>query len=376
MLRFNRPAFTGKEVAYIEEAIRSGHLAGDGTFSKRCQETLKQEFGFREVFLTPSCTAAMEMTTLLCDLHEGDEVVLPSFSHVGVANALVRSGAKLVFADSLPSHPNVDPESVAAAVGPKTRAVVAIHYAGMACNLPRLKEIAKTRELALIEDAAHALGAYHGDRSLGSWGDFAVVSFHETKNINCGLGGMLILNRSDLSDQAMSIWHQGTNRPAFERGETPFYTWVRTGGSFQLSELNAAFLYPQLLNLEEITSRRLNLWQLYYDRLKPLEARGHFRLPVVPENARHNGHIFYLLLESNSLRNQLIRYLHDSGFQAVFHYMPLHQTPLVSQNGRELQLPNCERIADTIVRLPLFDGLSAESVIKITDAIENWQKEF
>jgi dTDP-4-amino-4,6-dideoxygalactose transaminase len=376
MLRFNRPAYTGKEVTYIEEAIKSGYLAGDGAFTRRCQETLKQEFGFREVFLTPSCTAAMEMTALLCDLHEGDEVVLPSFSHVGVANALVRSGAKLVFADSRSCHPNIDPEAVETLVGPKTRAIVAIHYAGMACDMKRLREIVDTHDLILIEDAAHALGARYLDRSLGSWGDFAVVSFHETKNINCGLGGMLILNRPGLSNQAMSIWHQGTNRQAFERGETAYYTWVRTGGSFQLSDLNAAFLYPQLLNFREITNRRLKLWQHYYDQLKPLEAKGYFRLPVVPANADHNAHIFYLLIESNELRNQLIHYLNERGVQAVFHYIPLHRSPLVSQNGCTLHLPNCERIADTIVRLPLFDGLSAESVTKIVDAIENWQKQF
>jgi dTDP-4-amino-4,6-dideoxygalactose transaminase len=373
MVPFNIPGAAGKELLYLKEAIQSGHISGNGPFSKKCCEFAKRNFGYGEVFLTPSCTSALELAALLCDFHEGDEVILPSFTHAGTANAFIRAGARLVFADSKPEHPNIDADSLETLLGPKTRAVVVIHYAGMACEMERLQRIARSRGLILIEDAAHALGACYMDRSLGSWGDFAAISFHETKNISCGLGGMLILNRPDLVDKARCIWNQGTNRADFERGDVSFYTWVRPGGSFQLSDLNAAYLYPQLLDFQNITARRMRLWQMYYDRLLPLEAKGHLRLPVVPEYARHNAHIFYLLLASNASRNHLIQHLKDRGYQAVIHYIPLHMSPFVRNNGGEQHLPNCERIADTIIRLPLYGSLSAQTVGEIARAIEDWR---
>lgn len=372
MVPFNIPTCTGEELLYIKEAIQSGRISGNGPFSKQCCDLAKSNFGFGEVFLTPSCTAALEMAALLCDFHEGDEVILPSFAHAGTANAFIRAGARVVFADSRPDHPNIDAGSMEALLGPKTRAIVVIHYAGMACEMERFQRIARSRGLILIEDAAHALGACYKDRSLGAWGDFAAISFHETKNITCGLGGMLILNRPDLVDRARCIWNQGTNRADFERGDASFYTWTRPGGSFQLSDLNAAYLYPQLLDFQDITARRLRLWQIYYDRLRPLETKGYLRPPVVPEYARHNAHIFYLLLASNALRNHLIQYLKDRGYQAVFHYIPLHMSPFVRNNGVEQHLPNCERIADTIIRLPLYGSLSADTAGDIARAIEDW----
>lgn len=331
-------------------------------------------FGFREVLLTSSCTAALEMSAMLCDFRQGDEVILSSFAHPGTANAFVRAGARLVFADCLADHPNFDPRSLEGLLGPKTRAIVAIHYAGIACEMNRLKEIARARGLILIEDAAHALGARYMDQYLGSLGDLGAVSFHETKNINCGTGGMLILNRPDLIDQAIQIWNQGTNRRDFENGQVPFYTWTRAGGSFQLSDVNAAFLYPQLLKFEEITARRLRLWQTYYDQLKPLEDEGYFKLPQMSENTQHNAHIFYLLLKNNALRNHLIRYLNDHGYHAVFHYIPLHASPFSKRNNAQLSLPNCERIADSIIRLPLFDSLGVQTVMDIAQTIKNWQE--
>jgi dTDP-4-amino-4,6-dideoxygalactose transaminase len=374
MIPFNKPVCTGLELTYIEQAIQAGHISGNGTFTKRCHELLKSKFGFPEVLLTPSCTAALEIAAMLCEFRKGDEVILPSFAHAGTANAFVRAGARVVFADSLPHHPNIDPVSLERLLGPNTRAIVAIHYAGMACEIKRLKEIALSRGLILIEDSAHALDARYMDKHLGSWGDLAAVSFHETKNINCGTGGMLILNRPEMIERATQIWNQGTNRRDFENGQVSFYTWVRPGGSFQLSDLNAAFLYPQLLKLEDITSRRLNLWRLYYDQLKPLAARGYFELPRIPEHAQHNAHIFYLLLKSKALRNQLIQYLSDHGYQAVFHYIPLHTSPFAEHNDGELSLPNCEKIGDTIVRLPLFDSLSTQTVMDIVQTCKNWQE--
>lgn len=373
MIPFNKPCHTGDEVAYIKEAIEFGHLSGDGVFSRRCHELLKSRFGYKEVFLTPSCTAALEMSGLLCDFREGDEVILPSFAHVGTANPFVRAGAKTVLADSLPGHPNIDPASVESLLGPRTRAVVVIHYAGMGCRMEMLREMAQARGLVLIEDAAHAIGASYGGRVLGSWGDFAAVSFHETKNVTSGLGGLLILNRPDAAERARRIWQQGTNRHEFEQGDAPFYTWMQTGGAFQMSDLNAAYLYAQLLRFDEISDRRMRLWQTYYDLLKPLETRGYFRLPEVPEGARHNAHIFYLLLASKALRDDLLRHLNERGYNATFHYVPLHTSPLVRRQRGESHLPNCEKVADTIIRLPLFDSLSAEAATEIAQAVGDWQ---
>lgn len=372
MIPFNKPAHIGNELGYMKEAIRSGHISGNGTFSKRCCELLKRKFQFREVFLTSSCTSALEMAGLLCDFREGDEVIVPSFAHVGTANAFVRAGAKIVLADSLPDHPNVDPDFVKSLVGPKTKAIVVIHYAGMACEMMGLKRLAAIHGLYLIEDSAHALGASYMETHLCSWGDFAAVSFHETKNIICGLGGMLVVNRTDKSARATRIWNQGTNRQEFEEGHAPFYTWMETGGSFQLSDLNAAYLYAQLLHFEQITERRLRLWQTYYDNLLPLEERGYFHLPKVPDRARHNGHIFYLLAANQDLRDQLIEHLGSQGYQAVFHYTPLHTSPWVRRNGAVFRLPHCEQVANTIIRLPLFDSLTEACVLGIVEAIKQW----
>lgn len=374
MIPFNKPAVTGLELTYIEQAIQSGHISGNGAFTRRCHELIKEMFGFREVLLTSSCTAALEIAAILCDFRQGDEVILPSFSHPGTANAFIRAGARLVFADCLADHPNVDPVSIERLLGPKTRAIVAIHYAGVACEINGLKEIARTRGLILIEDAAHALGARHGDKYLGSLADLGAVSFHETKNINCGIGGMLILNRPDMIDEAIEIWNQGTNRRDFENGQVPYYSWTRTGGSFQLSDVNAAFLYPQLLKFEEITARRVRLWNLYYDQLKPLEREGYFKLPQMHEHPQHNAHIFYLLLKNNASRNHLLRYLNDHGYHAIHHYIPLHSSPFGKYNYAEISLPNCEKIADGIIRLPLFDNLSTQIVMDIVQTIKNWQE--
>lgn len=373
MIPFNKPCQTGDEVTYLREAIESGHLSGGGAFTRRCHELLQRDFGFEEVFLTPSCTAALEMSGLLCDFREGDEIILPSFAHVGTANPFVRAGAKLVLADSLPGHPNIDPASVESLLSPKTRAIVVIHYAGMGCQMEVLKELAQAHGLSLIEDAAHALGASYGGRSLGSWGDYAAFSFHETKNVTSGLGGLLVVNRPDAAERARQVWQQGTNRHEFERGAAAFYTWVQTGGAFQMSDLNAAYLYAQLSKFGEIGDRRMRLWQTYYDLLQPLEARGYFRLPEVPAQARHNAHIFYLLLASKALRDDLLLHLNERGYQAVFHYVPLHMSPLVRQQGGESHLPNCERVAEAIIRLPLFDDLRVEVVAEIVGAIDDWQ---
>jgi dTDP-4-amino-4,6-dideoxygalactose transaminase len=372
MIPFNRPSHIGNELGYIKQAIRSGHISGNGEFSRKCSALVKRKFDFAEVFLTPSCTSALEMAALLCDFQAGDEVILPSFTHVGTANAFARAGARIVLADSLDGHPNVDPDAVGDLIGPRTKAIVAVHYAGMACAMEKLQQLAQAHGLFLIEDAAHALGARYRGKNLGSWSDFAAFSFHETKNITCGLGGMLVVNRLDSVERARRIWNHGTNRQEFEDRRIPFYTWIETGGGFQLSDLNAAYLYAQLLRCDQITGRRLSLWQTYYEHLLPLQRRGYFRLPVTPEGAQHNGHIFYLLAENSWLRDQLIEHLGRQGYQAVFHYIPLHASPRMLQNEGVCHLPRCAAVADTIVRLPLFDSLSRECVIEIVLAIEQW----
>ena len=374
---FNRPAHTGKELEYMQQAIHSGHISGNGEFSRKCCDLVRKKFNLANVLLTPSCTAALEMAALLCDFQAGDEVILPSFTHAGTANAFARAGATIAFADSLPGHPNLAPASVERLIGPKTKAIVAVHYAGMACAMEQLQRLAQAHGLFLIEDAAHALGASYQGQNLGCWGDFAAFSFHETKNITCGLGGMLVVNRLNSLERARCIWNQGTNRQDFEEGRVPFYTWIQTGGAFQLSDLNAAYLYAQLLHCEEITARRLHLWQTYYEHLVPLQKQGYFRVPLIPEGAKHNGHIFYLLAESGRLRDDLIGHLLHKGCQAVFHYVPLHTSPSMRHNGARCRfsprhLSDCTKVADTIVRLPLFDSLTEPCVLEIVRAIQQW----
>lgn len=372
MIPFNKPVHVGTEILYVTEAIRSGHISGNGPFSRKCCRLLENKFRFRKVFLTPSCTSALEMAALLCDFREGDEVILPSFAHVGTVNAFVRCAANVVLADSLPGHPNVDPDSVKSLLGPRTRAIVALHYAGLACEMETLQALARAYNLFLIEDAAHALGASYLSKNLGAWSDFGAVSFHETKNITSGLGGMLVVNRPDMIDRATRIWNQGTNRQEFEEGRAPFYTWIEPGASFQLSDLNAAHLYAQLLQFDEIAQRRLGLWQAYYDRLLPLQERGYFRLPKIQQFAQHNGHIFYLLMNSTDLRDRLIGHLQEQGYQAVFHYIPLHESPWIRHSGTQPDLPNSVQVANCIVRLPLFDRLTNACVAEIVESIKQW----
>lgn len=372
MIPFNVPCSTGEESAYIQQALSVGHISGNGRFTHLCEYLLAQTFDFHNVYLTPSCTAALEMAALLCNFKPGDEVILPSFTHVSTANAFIRAGAVLKFGDCLPGHPNIDPVSVARLIGPKTKAVVVVHYAGIACNMEAFQNLVQAHGLILIEDAAHGLGARYRKQWLGTFGDFAAFSFHETKNINCGQGGVLIVNRKDIQAEVAEIWCQGTNRFSFERGESKYYTWTRPGGAFQLSDLNAAFLYPQLRSIHEINIRRKELWGQYYKALVPLQTPGRFRVPDIPEDANHNAHIFYLLLENNKLRDDLLGYLNRKGFQAVFHYVPLHLSPFALQLFGSYPLPQAENVASHLLRLPLYDSLSPSIIEKILDVIREW----
>lgn len=369
LIPFNIPCSVGTEKDWVQAAIDNGHISGNGPFGQKVQALLSEAYGFENVFLTHSCTGALEMAAQLCAFQPGDEVILPSFTHVGTANAFVRAGATLVFADCLPDHPNVDPVSVAARITPRTRAIVVVHYAGVGCYMEAFAGLATAHSLLLIEDAAHAIGAKYDDKWLGSFGHFAAFSFHETKNITCGQGGMLVLNDSRFLSQAAVIWENGTNRAAFFRGEVEQYTWVGLGSCFTLSDLNAAYLYGQLLRKDEILGRRLQLWVRYLGALTPLAQAGHFELPVVDEECFANGHIFYLRLPNKSSRDALIAHLRAAGVLAVFHYIPLHSSPFFEEQHRGEALVECDAWSECIVRLPLYDSLLSPQQDQIVQAI-------
>lgn len=355
---FNVPCSIGNEPDLVREAIANRHLSGNGPFTQKVHSVFEGEMGFEKVLLTNSCTAALEMAALLCAFEPGDEVILPSFTHVGTANAFERAGATLVFADSLPHHPNVDPDSVAALIGPRTRAIVLVHYAGVACEMERFVALCRTHHLLLIEDAAHAIGAFYKGQALGTFGDLAAFSFHETKNLTCGQGGLLVLNKPDFVERALRIWENGTNRAAFFRGEVDHYTWVDTGSCFLPSDLNAAYLYGQLLARAEILSRRMSLWNAYHTRLAAFHsAHSSWKLPWIHPDGAHNGHIFYLSFPEENTRNQLLAHLNGQGIKAVFHYIPLHSSPHFADRYQGAPLPHCQHHSECVLRLPLFHSL-------------------
>lgn len=374
MLPYNVPAYLGTELDHVRAAIEAGHLSGNGIFTRRVHRVFEREMGFQKVFLTHSCTGALEMAALLLQLKPGDEVVLPSFTHVGTANAFVRAGATLRFADSLPDHPNVDPESLRACIGPRTRAVVVVHYAGVLCDMDSIRALCGQHSLVLIEDAAHAIGATYKGKAAGSFGDLAAFSFHETKNIQCGQGGLLVLNDLQYADRAAVLWENGTNRAAFFAGLVDQYTWVDQGSCFLPSEMNAAFLYGQLEGREGIFARRLQHWQAYHAALSPLAAHagGRLSLPVIPPNRAHNAHIFYVRLPDRAHRDALMQHLRTQGYLAVFHYVPLHSSPFFTPLHDARALPHAQAHSDCLLRLPLFDGLRGKDIAGVVAAVAEW----
>ncbi|GIV38988.1 MAG: dTDP-4-amino-4,6-dideoxy-D-glucose transaminase [Thermonema sp.] len=360
---FNKPYLTGKEALYIEQAAkRWGHLSGNGKYTRLCQRFFEERYGFRRCLLTTSCTDALEMAALLLNIQPGDEVIMPSYTFVSTANAFVLRGAKIIFADSLPWHPNMDAHSIEALITPRTKAIVVVHYAGMANDMKTILQIAGRHGLYVVEDAAQAIDSYHkeGNRRLplGSLGHLAAFSFHETKNIIAGEGGMLVINAPSMEARAEILWEKGTNRSAFFRGEVDKYNWVDVGSSFLPSEIIAAFLYAQLEHLEAIQQRRLNLWNYYYQGLKPLAEAGFIDLPTIPAYATNNAHMFYIVCRSLEERSRLIDYLKRHGILAVFHYQPLHDSPFYREKHDGRPLPNCRRFADCLLRLPLFYELT------------------
>ena len=359
---FNKPYFTGKETDYIKEAVESGKISGDGVFTEKCHRFFEERYGFKKVLLTTSCTDALEMAAIRCDVQPGDEVIAPSYTFVSTVNAFVLHGATIVFADSEETTPNIDASLIESLITHKTKTIVPVHYAGFACDMDAILETARKYRVLVVEDAAHAIESFYKDRPLGSLGHFAAFSFHETKNVISGEGGMLVINDERFVKRGEIIREKGTNRPAFFRGEVDKYSWVDIGSSFLPSDIIAAFLYAQLENLEEIQIKRRLIWSLYYDGLKPLEEKGYIQLPVIPKGATNNAHMFYILCKNLKERNKLIQYLKNKGILAIFHYLPLHKSPFYKERHDGRDLPNSERYGDCLVRLPMYYELSEEDV--------------
>ena len=377
---FNKPFITGKELCYIAQAITAGQVAGDGEFTRRCSRVLEEQFGIQKVLMTSSCTAALEIAAMLCELGPGDEVILPSFTFVSTANAFIRGGATPVFVDIRPDTLNLDEHLLEAAVTPRTRVIVPVHYAGVACAMERLMTIATHHQLVVVEDAAQGVNAFYAGRALGSMGHLGTYSFHATKNYIAGEGGALCLNAPALVDRAEILRDKGTNRRQFIRGEVDKYTWVDVGVSAAPSELCCAFLYAQLQMLDVMTARRRHLYETYYDRLRPLEARGLLRLPCIPASCVSNYHLFYILLPTQAARNALLAYLQQHNIQAAFHYIPLHSSPMGQQFGYKAEdLPITEEVSGCLLRLPLYYDLTEEQqryvVQYVTKGVERFAKD-
>lgn len=366
---FNKPFLTGKELDYMRDAVASGKISGNGGFSKRCQQFFEEKYGFRKCLLTTSCTDALEMCAILSGVGPGDEVIVPSYTFVSSALAFVRQGAKIVFADSCADNPNLDPDQIEALITPNTRVVVPVHYAGVACDMDRIMEVAHRHDLIVVEDAAQAIDSYYKGRPLGGIGHLAAFSFHETKNVIAGEGGMLVVNDERFIRRAEIIWEKGTNRAEFFRGEVNKYGWVDTGSSFLPSEIISAFLWAQLECMDQIQAKRKLLWETYYKALKPLADRGCFALPAVPHYATNNAHMFYLTCRSLKERTELIERLKTSGFLAVFHYLSLHASPYYKDKHDGRNLLRCDRFADCLVRLPMYYELKQEEVEEICSCI-------
>jgi len=361
---FNRPYMTGREFVYIAEAHANGMLAGDGPFTKHCHEHLEKQFGVHTALLTHSCTAALELSALLARIEPGDEVIMPSYTFTSTANAFVLRGGVPVFVDIRPDTLNLDEKLVEAAITPRTRAIVPVHYAGVACEMDTLLDIARRHRLMVIEDAAQGVGSsYHG-KPLGSLGDLGCLSFHETKNVISGEGGALLTNDEALAARAEIIREKGTNRSAFFRGQVDKYTWVDVGSSYLPGELIAAFLWAQLQQGDDITRRRLGIWRHYHEALAPLEERGWLRRPIVPEGCVHNAHMYYVLLPSLAARQEVIRRMRERGVSPVFHYVPLHSAPAGLRFGRAATpMTHTDALSERLLRLPLWIGVDRELVI-------------
>ncbi|MGI4759812.1 MAG: dTDP-4-amino-4,6-dideoxygalactose transaminase [Janthinobacterium lividum] len=368
IIPFNKPYLAGPETCYIQDAVRSGKISGDGIFTKRCHAFFEQTFGFKKALLTTSCTAALEMAALLLNLQPGDEVIVPSYTFVSTPNAFVLRGAKIVFADSTALNPNLDVTALESLVTSRTRAIVPVHYAGIACDMDVIRTVADQYGLAVVEDAAQAIDSYYKGRPLGSLGELAAFSFHETKNIISGEGGMLAINNPQFVERAEIIREKGTNRSAFFRGEVDKYNWVDVGSSYLPSDIIAAFLWAQVEHLKVIQARRRTIWQQYEQGLAWLRPYG-IGLPQLPAYATNNGHLFYLVCRNLAERTALISQLKKENIHAVFHYLSLHRSPFYAAQHDGRSLPWTDHYTDCLLRLPLYYELSDPEQQRVLDAI-------
>lgn len=371
---FNKPHLTGKETHFIYDAVNSGKISGNGKYTKKCQQFFEENYKFKKCLLTTSCTDALEMSAILLNIKPGDEVIIPSYTFVSTANAFVLRGAKIIFADSSELNPNIDASTLDSLITPKTKAIIVVHYAGMACDMDLIMETANKHNLFVVEDAAQAVDSFYKGKPLGSIGHLATFSFHETKNIISGEGGMLVINDEQFIERAEIIWEKGTNRSAFFRGEVDKYGWVDVGSSFLPSEVVSAFLYAQLENLNKIQDKRKSIWNTYYDAFSQCPDINPDRLPKIPDFATNNAHMFYMVCSSLEERNRLIAHLKSLGCQAVFHYLSLHSSPYFEGKHDGRILKNSDEYTSRLVRLPLYyDLLESEQLIITNGIIQFYQ---
>jgi dTDP-4-amino-4,6-dideoxygalactose transaminase len=370
MIPFNKPYFTGKETDYINDAVLRGHISGNGYYTKRCHDFFEKKYGFKKCLLTTSCTDALEMAAILIDIEPGDEIIVPAYTFVSTANAFVLRGAKIIFADSRKDHPGIDENLIEELITPKTKAIIPVHYAGVACDMDRIMDIAKKYNIFVIEDAAQAIDSYYIGRDgikrpLGSIGHLAAFSFHETKNIISGEGGMLTINDERFINRAEIIWEKGTNRSSFFRGEVDKYGWVDIGSSFLPSEIIAAFLWAQLENLEEIQKMRMKIWNTYYEKLSVSVKHKNINIPYIPSYATNNAHMFYLIFENIEKRTEFINQMKQLNIHPVFHYLSLQSSSYFKNKHDQRELRNSDNYSNKLLRLPFYIGLDQTFVDKV-----------
>lgn len=371
MIPFNKPYFSGRELKYLEEVCHSTTMSGNGDFTKKCHTFFEQKYGFKKCLLATSGTDALEMCAMLCDLKPGDEVIVPSYTFVSTALAFLREGAKVVFADSSDENPNMEVEQIEPLINEKTKVIAVVHYAGVACDMDKIMALAEKHNLLVVEDAAHCIDSFYKGRPLGSIGHMGAFSFHETKNISSGEGGMCVINDERFLRRSEIIWEKGTNRAEFYRGMVNKYGWCDMGSSFLPSEFNAAYLWAQLEQLDDIQGKRKHIWNRYFEGLNG-KIGDEVKLPYIPDYATNNAHMFYLLCPSLQYRTALMKYLKEHDVQTTFHYLPLHSSKYYEDKHDGRVLVNCDRYGETLVRLPLFYELEDMEIDKITSLVRNF----
>ena len=375
MIDFNRPAFVGSELEYIQDAIHRGMLCGDGIYTKKCSQWMEKEFDVSRVMLTTSCTHALEMAAFLCDIQPGDEVIMPSYTFVSTADAFVLRGAKIVFVDIRPDTMNLDEKLIEQAITPKTKVIVPVHYAGVACEMDTIMDIAHRHGLKVVEDAAQGVDACYKGKALGTIGDFGCYSFHETKNFTMGEGGALLFQKEEYLEKAEILREKGTDRSKFFRGQVDKYRWMDYGSSYRPSELNAAYLYAQLEEKDKIQKKRMEIYEYYHRNLADLAAEGKVEQPYVPQECEHNAHMYYLKVKDMKVRTRLLAYLRENGICSVFHYVPLHSAPAGQKFGRFAgEDVYTTKESERLLRLPMFYNLDMEDVKRIVDVIHKFQE--